>query len=93
MQVPLECPQEIADLVEGCLSMEPHVRPSARDVFDVISKVKTAQDQLAAQDPWQVEEASTMQVELQQGQHQQDQPTVDLAGAAEHQTPVQQGNL
>ena len=93
MQVPLECPQEIADLVEGCLSMEPQLRPSARDVFDVISKVKTAQDHLAAQDPWQVEDASTMQTDAQQGQHQQHQPTVDLAEAAEHQMPAQQGNL
>ena len=93
MQVPLECPQEIADLVEGCLSMDPHERPSARDVFDVISKVKTAQDQLTAQDPWQVEDASTMQFDAQQGQHQQHQPSVDLADAVEHQTPVQQGNL
>ena len=31
--------------------MEPHLRPSARDVFDVISKVQAAQEQLATGDP------------------------------------------
>ena len=56
VQVPAECPQEIGDLVDRCLSMEPHLRPSARDVFDVISKVQAAQDQLATGDPWDAKE-------------------------------------
>ena len=56
MQVPAECPQEIADLIEHCLSMEPKSRPSARAVFDVISKVQLAQEQQAAQDPWDANE-------------------------------------
>ena len=36
--------------------MEPHLRPSARDVFDVISKVQAAQEQLAAGNPWDAKE-------------------------------------
>ena len=56
MQAPAECPQGIADLVECCLSMDPHSRPSARDVFDVISKVQGALDKQAAQDPWDANE-------------------------------------
>ena len=56
MQVPAECPQEIAELIDHCLSMEPQSRPSARDVFDVISKVQLAQDQQVAQDPWDANE-------------------------------------
>lgn len=59
MQVPVECPQEIADLVEACLGMEPQTRPSARDAFDVISKAKTAQDQQSAQDPWQLDDGAS----------------------------------
>ena len=35
--------------------MEPHLRPSARDMFDVISKVRAAQEQLAT-DPWDATE-------------------------------------
>jgi len=35
--------------------MEPQRRPSARDVFDVISRVQLAQEQ-AAQDPWDANE-------------------------------------
>ncbi len=56
MQVPAECPQDIADLVEHCLSMEPQSRPSARDVFNVITTVQLAQEQQAAQDPWDANE-------------------------------------
>lgn len=56
VQAPAECPQEIGDLIECCLSMEPHLRPSARDVFDVISRVQTAQDQQATGDPWSAKE-------------------------------------
>lgn len=55
MQVPAECPQDIADLVEHCLSMEPQSRPSARDVFNVITTVQLAGQQ-AAQDPWDANE-------------------------------------
>ena len=36
--------------------MDPHSRPSARDVFDVISKVQGALDKQAAQDPWDADE-------------------------------------
>ena len=32
--------------------MEPQSRPSARDIFDVISKVQIDLDKQAAQDPW-----------------------------------------
>lgn len=56
MQVPVECPQAIADLIEHCLSMEPQLRPSARDVFDVITKVQLDQEQQAAQDSWDASE-------------------------------------
>ena len=56
LQVPAECPQDIADLVEHCLSMEPQSRPSARDVFNVITTVQLAQEQQAAQDPWDANE-------------------------------------
>ena len=56
MQVPVECPQAIADLIEHCLSMEPQLRPSARDVFDVITKVQLDQEQQDAQDPWDASE-------------------------------------
>lgn len=56
VQAPVECPQEIGDLIDRCLSMEPHLRPSARDVFDVISKVQAAQEQLAAGNPWDAKE-------------------------------------
>lgn len=56
MQAPAECPQEIGDLIERCLSMEPHLRPSARDVFDVLSKVQAAQDEQTTQDPWDAKE-------------------------------------
>lgn len=56
VKVPAECPQEIAELIDHCLSMEPQSRPSARDVFDVISKVQLAQDQQVAQDPWDANE-------------------------------------
>ena len=77
LQVPAECPQEIADLVEACLSMEPQVRPSARDVFDVISKVKAVQDQQATQDPWHVDDGpKTPLCSL----HSQQQPAADAAG-------------
>ncbi|DBA72728.1 TPA: hypothetical protein ACH3X2_010124 [Trebouxia sp. C0005] len=56
IKVPAECPQDIADLVEHCLSMEPQSRPSARDVFNVITTVQLAQEQQAAQDPWDARE-------------------------------------
>ncbi|KAL3136950.1 hypothetical protein ABBQ32_006555 [Trebouxia sp. C0010 RCD-2024] len=52
IKAPVECPQAIGDLIELCLSMDPQTRPSARDVFDVISRTQAAQDEQAAQDPW-----------------------------------------
>ena len=36
--------------------MDPQARPSARDVFDVISEVQVALDKQAAQDPWDANE-------------------------------------
>ena len=86
LQVPAECPQEIADLVEACLSMEPQVRPSARDVFDVISKVKAVQDQQATQDPWQVDDVPNNPL---CSLHSQQQPAADAAGQAVAAQPSQ----
>lgn len=67
VQAPAECPQEIGDLIERCLSMEPHLRPSARDVFDVISRVQTAQDQLATDNPWDAKEGPPLSADQETG--------------------------
>lgn len=61
VQAPVECPQVIGDLIEDCLSMDPCSRPSARDVFDIISKAQAAQDEQATQDPWDSEEGPPLQ--------------------------------
>lgn len=49
--------------------MDPQMRPSARDVFDVISKLKCAQDQLVTEDPWQVEDGSTFPLSVPPRHH------------------------
>lgn len=35
-RVPEECPQEISDLISWC-RQEPHERPSAKEVFEVLN--------------------------------------------------------
>ena len=35
--MPEECPQEVADVIARC-RREPHERPSAKEVFDVINR-------------------------------------------------------
>ena len=82
LQVPAECPQEIADLVDACLSMDPQLRPSARDVFDVISRVKNVQDEQATQDPWQFDHAPEDNFHSLHSQHQSAASPVeqDIAG-------------
>ena len=37
VQVPEECPQVIADLVDTCLSESPAARPTAQEIYDIIS--------------------------------------------------------
>ncbi len=37
VQVPEECPQAIADLVDTCLNESPAARPTAQQIFDIIS--------------------------------------------------------
>ncbi|DBA88396.1 TPA: hypothetical protein ACH3X2_004890 [Trebouxia sp. C0005] len=37
IQVPEECPQAIADLVDRCLNESPAARPTAQQIFDIIS--------------------------------------------------------
>ena len=64
VQAPAECPQAIGDLIELCLSMDPQSRPSARDVFDVISKSQAAQEEQATQDPWDAEGGPPFQAGL-----------------------------
>ena len=36
LKVPQECPQEIDDLINACLSEDPASRPSAREAYDVL---------------------------------------------------------
>ena len=36
LQVPQECPAEINDLINACLSEDPINRPSAREAYDVL---------------------------------------------------------
>lgn len=38
VQVPDECPQEIADLVDRCLDEVPEGRPSALEIYDIITQ-------------------------------------------------------
>ena len=44
--------------------MDPQSRPSARDVFDVISKSQAAQEEQATQDPWDAEGGPPFQAGL-----------------------------
>ncbi len=37
VQVPEECPQAIAHLVDTCLNESPAARPTAQQIFDIIS--------------------------------------------------------
>ena len=38
-RVPLECPQEAADLYQQCLSSEPAKRPTAMETVDIITRL------------------------------------------------------
>lgn len=40
VEVPEECPHEIADLMHQCLSADPEKRPSANDLVAVLSKTR-----------------------------------------------------
>ena len=70
--------------------MEPKSRPSARAVFDVISKVQLAQEQRTAQDPWDTQEGPPL-VSSQEPQlapkasslHQSDQLTGQSASSSQ----------
>ena len=36
MQVPEECPQEVADVIDSCLLSDSEQRPSAKDVYNAL---------------------------------------------------------
>lgn len=41
MQVPLECPFEVEQLIDMCLATDPSERPTAKQAFDIISSCAT----------------------------------------------------